>query len=610
LSSIGTPTINSLPLRQADFATLSEALEYASHGETGYNFYDGRGKLYRSLPYSALYQQAQVIATKLNSLQLPRGSRMVLVAETCPDFVRFFFACQLAGLTPVPVPAAVHLGGREAYIKQLRRLIQSCAPSLAMAPPDYLDMLQSACDSLDVAHVGGADYYEGLASHPAPLQPLQPDELAYLQYTSGSTQFPRGVMISQSAVMHNLNGILEYGLDMGAQDRCVSWLPFYHDMGLVGLLLAPMSTQRSVDYIGTRDFAMRPRLWLNIMSQTGGTVSFSPPFGYELCARRVRPTDIERLDLSGWRVAGVGAETIRPSSLRNFAEALRPAGFKANSFLACYGMAEVSLAISFAPLGREVIIDSVDADHLGQNHVAIDLTVGASASGPSTTQVNPSPRVNPGTRVNHFVRCGHSLPGMDVEIRNAEGQTLPDRHCGTIYVRGPSLMSGYLNEPEITARVLSADGWLNTGDMGYVIDGEIIITGRQKDMIIINGRNIWPQDLEYIAERQPEIRPEDASAFAVVEDDNREVAVMVVQCRQADPAVRSDLAERLRAAVHEEMGIECRIDLVPPHTLPRTSSGKLSRSGAKQDYLQRLQQTTKTAATISTRLPQTSSVDG
>lgn len=581
--SIGTPTEHSLPLKHAAFATLTDALEYASRGETGYNFYDGRGKLYCRLPYADLYQQARSTARRLRSLGLPRGSRMVLVAETCPDFVRFFYACQLAGLTPVPVPAAVHLGGREAYIRQLRRLIQSSTPMLAMAPPDYLDMLRCACSGLPVQHIGDAAHFDQLsASDDSPLQPLQPDELAYLQYTSGSTQFPRGVMITQSAVMHNLNGILEHGLAMGATDRCVSWLPFYHDMGLVGLLLAPMATQRSVDYIGTRDFAMRPRLWLNIMSQTGGTVSFSPPFGYELCARRVRESDLERLDLSAWRVAGVGAETIRPSSLHNFAKALQPAGFNPNAFLACYGMAEVSLAISFAPLGREVIIDTVDADRLGQQQIARSVDDSAATEGHTNT------------RVNHFVRCGHSLPGMDVQIRDELGNVLPDRHCGTIYVRGPSLMTGYLDQPEITASVL-ADGWLNTGDMGYMIDNEIIITGRQKDMIIINGRNIWPQDLEYIAERQPEIRPEDASAFAVIENDKREVAVMVVQCRQADPAVRNDLAERLRAAVHAEMGIECRIDLVPPHTLPRTSSGKLSRSGAKQDYLLRQQQRSEQA---------------
>jgi len=571
LANNGTPTTHSLPLCAGHFPSLAAALEYASRGETGYNFYNGRGQLYCKLPYADLYQQAQQLAGKLISLGVKRGSRMILVAETCPDFVRFFYACQFAGIVPVPVPAAVHLGGREAYIQQLRKLIQSASAELAMAPLDYLEMLETACEELEIPHVGGADYFDQQPQSEQTLEPLGSEELAYLQYTSGSTRFPRGVMIKQKAVMHNLNGILQHGQQMNEQDRCVSWLPYYHDMGLVGLVLAPMASQRSVDYIGTRDFAMRPRLWLNLMSETGGTVSFSPPFGYELCARRVRPSDLERLDLSAWRVAGVGAETIRPSSLSNFANALQEANFDRRAFLACYGMAETSLAISFAPLERDVHIEYVDADRLGHEGIAISVD-------PDAT----------GTRINRFVRCGKPIPDLDMEIRDPKGNILPEKQCGTIFVRGPSVMSGYFNEPEITAQVLSDDGWLNTGDMGYLVEGEIIITGRQKDMIIINGRNIWPQDLEFLAECQPEVRPEDASAFSITDQEGQEVAVMVVQCRQADPTVRRDLADRLRASAQAEMGIDCRIDLVPPHTLPRTSSGKLSRSGAKKDYLQRL----------------------
>ncbi len=571
MANNGTPTTHSLPLCAGRFATLAAALEYASQGETGYNFYNGRGQLYCKLPYSLLYQQARELAARLIGLGVERGNRMVLVAETGPDFVRFFYACQFAGIVPVPVPAAVHLGGREAYIRQLRKLIQSAQPALAMAPLDYLEMLETACEELALQHVGDPEYYDRQVGGDQPLEPLGSDELAYLQYTSGSTRFPRGVMIKQKTVMHNLNGILEHGQEMNEHDRCVSWLPYYHDMGLVGLVLAPMASQRSVDYIGTRDFAMRPRLWLNLMSETGGTVSFSPPFGYELCARRVRPSDLERLDLSAWRVAGVGAETIRPSSLSNFANALQDAGFNRRAFLACYGMAETSLAISFAPLERDVHIEYVDADRLGHEQIAIS--------------VDPSARDD--IRVNQFVRCGMPIPDLEMEIRDEHGQVLPEKQCGTIFVRGPSVMSGYFNEPEITAETLLPDGWLNTGDMGYLVDGEIIITGRQKDMIIINGRNIWPQDLEFLAECQPEVRPEDASAFSITDQDGLEVAVMVVQCRQADPAVRRDLAERLRASVQAEVGIDCRIDLVPPHTLPRTSSGKLSRSGAKKDYLHR-----------------------
>ena len=568
MAAKATPTQHDLPLRAARFRSLTEALEYASRGETGFNFYDGRGELYESLPYAELCAGARLLARKLIGLGHRPGDRMVLVAETCPEFVRFFFACQYAGLVPVPVPAAVHLGGREAYVSQLRKLLTSAKPALAMAPGEYLSMLEEAGDNLAGAHIAGAEWFDSLEPAQSEIYTPRPRDLAYLQYTSGSTRFPRGVMITQAAVMDNLRGILEHGMAMNEADRCVSWLPYYHDMGLVGLVLGPMASQRSVDYIGTRDFAMRPRLWVKLIAQSQATISFSPPFGYELCARRLRESDVERLDLSSWRVAGVGAETIRPSSLENFATKLAAADFDPRAFLACYGMAECSLAISFASLRETMQVDRIDSERLelAGEAMAID---------------------GDGGRVNQFVRCGRTIPGLELEVRDASGRVLPERQCGTIFVRGASVMTGYFNDPETTAEVLGRDGWLNTGDMGYRVDDEVVVTGRQKDVIIINGRNIWPQDLEYIAERQPEVRPEDASAFAVTDASGAEIAVMVVQCRAADPDIRADLAERLRSSIHQEFGIDCLVDLVPPHTLPRTSSGKLSRSGARRDYLQR-----------------------
>lgn len=186
-----------------------------------------------------------------------------------------------------------------------------------------------------------------------------------------------------------------------------------------------------------------------------------------------------------------------------------------------------------------------------------------------------------------FVNCGTALPGHDIEIRDAAGRRLPERRCGTIFVRGPSVMTGYFGDLAETARVLSADGWLNTGDVGYLAEGRLFITGREKDLFIINGRNIWPQDLEFLAEQQPELRPEDASAFAVPGADGSDLAVLVMQCREQDPLRRVDLVTRLQALIKAELGIPCFIELVPPHTLPRTSSGKLSRSGARRDFLDR-----------------------
>jgi fatty-acyl-CoA synthase len=568
-----TPTENRLPLRLGDFDTLTEALEYAAQGDTGFNFYTGKGELYAVLPYARLKDEAQTLARRLLGLGLERGARVAIVAETTPDFHRFFFACQYAGLVPVPLPAAIHLGGHQAYVAQLRRLLTICEAKAAMAPVGFLPFLSEALEGLSLRFFGSPESFAQLPESPAGLQPLEPHEIAYLQYTSGSTRFPRGVMITEKAVMSNLADITRYGTKIRPGDRCVSWLPYYHDMGLVGTVLAPVASQVSVDYLGTRDFAMRPRQWLNLMSKNRATISFSPPFGYELCARRLRNDEPEHFDLSAWRVAGVGAETIRPGALEEFAGVLAPSGFNSRAFLACYGMAECSLAVSFAPLDEGLQIDCVDGDHLAEHREAVPVgCVPGKSSGRASTHVN----------------CGIPLPGYEVEVRDEHGRVLPERRCGTLFVKGPSVMSGYFNDPEVTQETLLPGGWLNTGDLGYRIGDSLVITGRAKDLIIINGRNIWPQDLEYIAEQQPQVRTGDASAFPVPGADGEETAVLVIQCRDSDVIKRASLIDRLHCLIRAELGIDCFVELVPPHTLPRTSSGKLSRSGARRDFLKRI----------------------
>jgi fatty-acyl-CoA synthase len=569
-----TPTINNLPLRSGNFSTLPEALDYAAQGQTGYNFYDGRGKLNTVLSYAKLRDEAQALARRLCSLGLERGARMALVADTHPDFIRFFFACQYAGLIPVPLPASVHMGGRESYVNQLRRLLLSCRATVAMATEDFFPFLSEAAEGLGLRFCGTPEAFTELPEASIPLSPLGPKELAYIQYTSGSTQFPRGVMITQKAVLNNLANIIKYGSKIRPGDRCASWLPFYHDMGLVGLVLVPVASQMSVDYLSTRDFAMRPRLWLTLMTENRATMSIGPPFGYELCLQRLRENDIEKFDLSAWRLAGVGAETIRPEPLFEFAKILEPCGFDKEAFCACYGMAECSLAVSFAPLNAGLNIDSVDGEYLSEHRQAL----------PAETN---TPRG--AIRSNRFVDCGIPLPDYEVEVRDHNGRKLPERHVGTVHVRAASIMSGYFGDLKLTQEVLTSDGWFNTGDLGYLVKNSLFITGREKDMIIINGRNIWPQDLEFAAEQQPEVRTGDASAFSVPGPDGKEKTVMMVQCRVSDDSQRADLRERLQRLIHQELGIECYIDLVPRNTLPRTTSGKLSRSKARKEFLRRIE---------------------
>jgi len=563
-----TPTENNQPMRAADFPNLAAALDYAALGQTGSNFYTGRGELYAVLTYAELRDQAQQLARRLRGLNAARGARVAIVADTHPDFLRFFFACQYAGLVPVPLPIPLNPGGHEAYVKHTRAMVQSCQASLAMAPAGYSGLLDEVVKGLGLAFVGSPEAFDALPQQEGELQPMQADELAYLQYTSGSTRFPRGVMITQREVLSNLSGIIIEGMGMRTTDRCVSWLPFYHDLGLVGLVLAPLTSQVTVDYLGTREFAMRPKQWLTLMSRNKATISISPPFGYELCNRRLREGEAEQLDLSAWRVAGVGAETIRPQILYDFAEALGPGGFDCKAFLAGYGMAECSLAVSFAPLNEGLSVDRVDAEQLALYERA-----------------QPVGKDTPIERVSEFVNCGVPLSTFEVEVRDASGKVVPERHIGVIHVRAPSVMSGYFNEAEITAQTLSRDGWLNTGDIGYQTAEGLIITGRKKDLIIINGRNIWPQDLEQIAEQQPELRPGDALAFAVPSMDGADTVVMVVQSRENDAEQLAELSKRLQGLVHTEMGVDCHIELVPLHTLPRTSSGKLSRSKARLNYI-------------------------
>lgn len=567
-----TPTTHDLPLF-AGFSTLAEALDYAGQGDTGYNFYSGQGKLYATLSYAKLRLDARTLAKKLLSLDLPRGTRVAIVADTHPDFVRFFFACQYAGFTPVPLPATMQLSGQQEYTSQLQRLLAICQAEIAIANDDFLPFLTEAAARQHIRFIGNSETFEKLPEATVPLQPLQADELAYLQYTSGSTRFPRGVMISQKAVLTNARAIIEHGVQVRRGDRAVSWLPYYHDMGLVGLLLTPLVCQISVDYLNTRHFAMRPRLWLKIMSENRGTISFSPPFGYDLAARRLRDDDLAGYDLGNWRVAGVGAEMIHTETLAFFADRLKPSGFDARAFLPCYGMAECALAVCFGRLGAGVQVDRVDAEQLAVYRRAL-------AVGPETKNGSP--------RAKLFTNCGSLLPGYALEIRDGQGRILPERQCGTLFVRGPSVMSGYFGDLEATREVLSVDGWLNTGDIAYLVGADVVIVGRSKDVIIINGRNILPQDIEYLAESQPEVRTGNATAFPVPNPQRYDQAVLLVECRENDEQKRQDLIRKIDQLIRAELGIDCIIELVARNTLIRTTSGKPSRHFTRNDYLRNM----------------------
>jgi fatty-acyl-CoA synthase len=556
-------TSDGLPYRLADFATLSDGLDHAARGQTGCNFYSARGQLVASLPYRELRERAMGLAQGLIRAGFPPRSRIMLLADTDPDVLALFFACQYAGLVPVPAALPAGLGGRDAYVAGLGRQMKSCGALAAMAPDGLVDFLRDAArdGGLEPLIGGPGDFY-GLPGAGADLRPFGPDDPCYLQYSSGSTRWPLGIDVRQRSLMANAHAIAAHGLEAASGDRCVSWLPLYHDMGLVGFMLTPLLCQLSVDYLATRDFARRPLVWLSLLSEHGGTLSYSPSFGYDLCARRADGGSYG-FDLRRWRAAGIGGDMIEPRVPRRFAEVFAPYGFSASAFVPSYGMAEATLAVSFSPLGAGLVVDTVDRRALAEEHLAVQAAPGPDARG--------------------FVVCGPALLGHVVEIRGEDGAVLPERRLGRIFVRGPSIATGYFGEPQASAEVFR-DGCLDTGDLGYLVDGALAITGRSKDLIIVHGRNVWPQDLEWAIEQLPGLRRGDAAAFALDEGEGERV-VLLVQCRLSDPAARTQLARDVKAVVQQTAAIEGEVVLVRPHSLPQTSSGKLSRSRARQNYL-------------------------
>ena len=564
-----TNTCNTIGQNLAGFSCLSEALDYAAGGVTGCNFYDAKGRLSAVVPYSELQQQARLAAQRLLSLDLKRGDHVALVADTHQDFIVLFFACQYIGLVPFAMPIPLNLGSHAIYVQQLKGMLTSGRAKVAIAHKEFISFLEEAAvDNEHLEWIGTPEQLADITPSERSMEPSRPEEPAYLQFTSGSTRSPQGVIITGKAVMSNLQGITRSGLKVHNGDRCASWLPFYHDMGLVGFVLGPIASQLSVDYLRTRDFAIRPLQWLRLISRNRCTIAFSPPFGYELCTRRIRSADLQQLDLSCWRIAGIGAEMLRSSTFKAFARTMAETGFDSNAFLPCYGLAEASLAATFSELDHGLDVMSVDALTMAERGIAV--------------------RVQADNRkVIEIVNCGSALPEHEIRIIDNDGELLPDLRVGRVLVKGPSLMSGYLDDQEATDRVILENGWLDTGDLGYLYSDNLYLTGRRKDIIIVNGRNIRAQDLEEIAEEMDEIRMGESSAFDIETDDEQQIVVLVVECRLTESTARQSLIKQLQRKVYEGFGIYCYVDLVAPHTLPRTSSGKLSRVAARKGFIER-----------------------
>ncbi len=531
--------------------TVAGTLARSAQGHRGLTTieHDGRST---ELSFEHLYRRALSGAGRLIAEGLRPGDRVALVIPDVSAFIEAFFAVQTAGLVPVPLVPPAQAGDVATFGRQTRQLLIASRAAAVLTTADVAPLL----DLPDVPRPLRLLFVDALASGPALAAPVPvaATATALLQFTSGSTAAPKGVVLSHRNLLTNVSNIAgPHGLNVTPDDVGVSWLPLYHDMGLIGMLLTAVWCGNHAVIMSPVLFLKRPTLWLDTISRHRATVSFAPNFAYELCLRRVKPSQIEALDLSSWRVAGCGAEPIRPDTLQAFADRFAAAGFRASAFMPSYGLAEHSLAVTMAQDG--IVVDRVDAGRLGHDSVAVPVQ-------------NGSPAVR-------IVGCGRPFPDHEVRIVSEAGMPLPDRHVGHVIARGASVMRGYFDDDDATTAALR-DGWLDTGDLGYMTDGVLFVCGRTKDVIIRQGRKYHPPDLESAIADVDGLRPSGVVVFAVSRIDEADEVVAVLEARASLTTDR--VVDAVRRRVRETAGLEIdRVVVAPPGTIPRTTSGKVRR---------------------------------
>ncbi len=560
-----TPTARGIPLRHGNFSTLVDALDYAATGQTGLNYFDGRGRLLTALPYAELRDRALDLAHRLVGYA-PKNARIGIAAVSTPEFAELFFACQYAGLVPAPLPLPVTLGGRSSYERQLERMADT-GDFFALFAPEAMEPIMSSALNDAATPVLTFDEVKALPKGES-LRPFGAEDLCYIQYSSGSSSSPKGIIGTQKSVTANCHGIAKHGLQVVEEDRGTSWLPLYHDMGLIGFLLTPMMCQLSVDFMDPTDFTRRPITWLQLIHDHRGTLSYSPTFGYELCVRRWR--EDRELDLSSWRAAGIGGDMVRPEPLTEFSEMFGPMGFAETAFTPSYGLAETTLAATFSPPGQGLLKHTIDMDRYERTNEVVEASEVTSVDHART-----------------FVACGVKLPDHDLEIRDFENRVITkgENRVGRICLKGPSVSPGYFRNSQATEAAFTSDGWLDTGDLGYWYKDQLVVTGRYKDLILYHGRNIWPQDIEWAAQAAAPHRCGRACSFSVGGAGDQKTIMLLLECRTRDPKLLAEIETAVSAAIRLEVGVPVQLMLVPKSTMIITSSGKLSRARVKQKFL-------------------------
>jgi acyl-CoA synthetase (AMP-forming)/AMP-acid ligase II len=507
-----------------------------------------------TLTFGDLLAGAEAWASELIRFGVAAGERVLLVLPTDRSFYESYWGVILAGGVPVPAYPPVRLGRMEEYLRTLAGLIANSGAVVLITNKQLRPLVHPVVGMID--HELGLVVPEDVRAAPGVSAiPVAAGDLGLLQYTSGSTGNQKGVMLTHANLLANLRAI-GAAVRLTPEDTAVSWLPLYHDMGLIGLMLGSLYWGLPLVAMSPIDFLRRPARWIRALSEHKATVSAAPNFAYSLAARKIRQVDLEGIDLSDWRLALCGAEPIHPATVETFTRRFEPCGFRPEAFFPAYGLAENTLAVSFSELGTPPHLEHVDAGRLESEGRAV--------------------RVGPGETARTFVSVGKPLKTVEVEVVDDNGQAVGEGVRGEVTVRGPSVMAGYFKNPEATAQVLR-DGSCRTGDLGFFLDARLYICGRRKDMVIKAGRNYFAEDLEAAAATVPGVRPGGLCVFAV-ENRARGTEEVVLVAESADDAERQGLSRALTKAVSEATGCRPdRVELVPPRTLPKTSSGKIQR---------------------------------
>ena len=551
-----------------DLATLTALLDWhiARHPQwTCLTLYDEHERA-AAITYRQIGENARTLAAGLMSRGIGGGARIAIMLPTSREFFAAFYGALYAGCVPVPLYPPTRPAQREDHLKRIAGILASAGAALLVADEAtraFGDLLRSRCPGLK--GIATADELGEGATEPLAWPRVATSDIAFLQYTSGSTGNPKGVTLCHANLLANLRA-MHAATGITPCDVFVSWLPLYHDMGLIGAVLGSLCIGFPLILMPPLAFLARPARWLQAIHRHHGTVSAAPNFAYELCAGKIDDRDLAGLDLSAWRIAFNGAEPVSPRTIARFTERFAACGFRAQAMTPVYGLAENSLGLCFPPPGRGPLFDSVARASLIDEGLA-------------------RPSEAPGEASLRIVSCGLPLLAHALRIVDASGTPLPERRVGRVQFRGPSATAGYFGNPEASEALFDGE-WLRSGDLGYLAGGELYLTGREKDIIIRGGHNIYPQELEDAISRLADVRRGGVAVFpASAAESGTERLVVLAETMTRDVATHQRLHGEINELAIELTGIPADdIVLAPPHTVRKTSSGKVRRNACREAY--------------------------